>query len=122
MREIVVEANSPTSTDPLVEQARHLILTHMTSVDLSVAWLAMRLDCNADYLSNRFRRVTGSTISSSIANYRLSFACRRLQETTEPIGAVARSAGFRDPAYFSRVFHDYYGQSPRSWRRSQAGS
>ena len=122
MREIVVEANSPTSTDPLVEQARHLILTHMTSLDLSVGWMAMRLDCNPDYLSNRFHAVTGGTISNAIANHRLNFACRRLQETIEPIGIIARSAGFRDPAYFSRVFRDYYGQSPRSWRRSQAGS
>lgn len=121
VREIVVEAQSPVTSDPLVEQARHLILTHMTNPLLTVGWMAMRLDCNADYLSHRFHQITGSTISNSVTSHRLSFACRRLQESTEAIGSIARSAGFRDPAYFSRIFRDQLGQSPRAWRRAQAG-
>ena len=122
LREIMSEAQPSQSGDPLIEEARHPIATHLTNPKLTVSWMALRLGCNADYLSHRFHQATGHTISTDLTAQRIAFARRRLQDSVEPIGIIARSAGFRDPAYFSRVFRDQVGQSPRAWRRSQAST
>jgi YesN/AraC family two-component response regulator len=41
-----------------------------------------------------------------------------LLNTTKPIGAIAGQVGFKDQAYFSRVFHKVTGMSPQAFRES----
>jgi AraC-like DNA-binding protein len=74
------------------------------------------------YLTDVVRGVTGRPVHKWIAERRLSEARRLLSESDAPIGEVARAAGFRDPAYFSRAFVRASGQAPSRWRRTYARS
>jgi YesN/AraC family two-component response regulator len=49
--------------------------------------------------------------------YRILQAKERLRHTSEDIGTVARQVGFKDPAYFSRVFRKLTGLSPTEYRQ-----
>lgn len=39
-----------------------------------------------------------------------------LLHTADAVGAIARQVGFKDQAYFSRVFHKVTGMSPQGFR------
>jgi AraC-like DNA-binding protein len=120
LRQIIDEASPSQDLDPLVERARHFVTTHLTHQDLGVGWIADRVRCNADHLSHRFRQVTGETLLSLITERRMEVATLLLRQSSEGVAQVARSCGYRDPAYFSRVFRKRFGQSPREWRKAQA--
>jgi YesN/AraC family two-component response regulator len=51
--------------------------------------------------------------------YRILRAKELLRKTSENIGNVALQVGFKDQAYFSRVFHKLTGLSPQNYRESQ---
>lgn len=71
---------------------------------------------NANYLSNLFHQEMGMTYSQYLTQYRLSEAKRLLKETRLKIYEVAERAGYRDPAYFSRIFKTFAGVSPNDFR------
>ena len=48
--------------------------------------------------------------------YRILQAKNLLLHTSDSIGAIARQVGFKDPTYFSRVFHKLTGISPQEFR------
>jgi YesN/AraC family two-component response regulator len=50
--------------------------------------------------------------------YRVLQSKHLLGNTSESIGSIARQVGFKDQAYFSRVFHKVTGMSPQEFRES----
>jgi len=90
-----------------------------------VAGLARQLQCSADYLSQLFRKTTGSTLQGYINRQRLARAHELLEMSSLNVAEVSQAAGFRDPGYFSRAFRRWAGVSPkevrRGARREQAG-
>jgi AraC-like DNA-binding protein len=71
-----------------------------------------------DYLSRVFSRELGVPPWDYLNRYRVLRAKELLRKTTENIGNVARQVGFKDQAYFSRVFHKLTGLSPQAFRDS----
>jgi YesN/AraC family two-component response regulator len=53
--------------------------------------------------------------------YRVLQAKHYLSHTTDAISTIARQVGFKDQAYFSRVFHKITGMSPQAFRDSASG-
>lgn len=62
------------------------------------------------------RRVTGTTFTHLLNNYRLAHAGWLLRDTTRPITEVALEAGFRSLSYFNQRFRERYGTTPREYR------
>ncbi|MBW7457651.1 response regulator [Paenibacillus sepulcri] len=71
---------------------------------------------NANYLSNLFHQETGMTYSQYLTHHRLMQAKRLLRESNLKIYEVCEQAGYRDPAYFSRIFKMAEGMSPNDYR------
>ncbi len=71
---------------------------------------------NANYCGQLFKSVTGKTFSQYIRDIRLARACELLSRTDMPIAQVAGQVGYEDLRYFSRVFADAMGASPRQYR------
>lgn len=67
-----------------------------------------------------FRRRFGASYQLSARSWllcrRIHAAARRLDETAEPVGAVASAYGYTDVFLFSRQFKSVLGLSPRAWR------
>jgi YesN/AraC family two-component response regulator len=50
--------------------------------------------------------------------FRILRAKEILRKTSNNIGSIALQVGFKDKAYFSRVFHKLAGCSPQSYREN----
>jgi len=51
-----------------------------------------------------------------LSEQRVLHACELSRDIRLTVGDVARRAGFRDPAYFSRRFKEVTGTAPADWR------
>lgn len=83
----------------------------------TLAELAQRVELSPWQLSRRFRERMGLGLPVYLQQLRVEEACRRLARTDDPITTIAITVGFDDPAYFSRVFKDITGRTPRAYRR-----
>jgi two-component system response regulator YesN len=98
---------------PLVDRCLRLVAVDLARPDLGVSDLARQLDCSADHLGRQFQKATGETLVSYVARRRIDLAVDLLADGRASVASVARACGFRDPAYFSRVFRRLRGTSPR---------
>ena len=49
---------------------------------------------------------------------RIQRACKILEETDNPIQEIARQIGYDNPLTFSKTFKNFYGISPKAYRKS----
>ncbi len=86
---------------------------------LSVADYAKALSVS----ETRLDRICRSHVHQSafeLVQERLMLEARRtLVHVEAPVSVIARELGFKDPAYFCRIFRKRTGQSPTSFRKSQ---
>lgn len=65
-----------------------------------------------------WKRLVGVAPHQYLTRLRVRHACRLLVETRSAVAEVARSCGFGDPLYFSRVFHQVTGVTATAYRRT----
>ena len=86
---------------------------------LSLENLAGRFTINKNYLSSRFHREVGMTVTDYINQTRVRRSVTLLEKTDLSMQTVAERCGFSDANYFTRVFRKVNGVSPNEYRRSQ---
>lgn len=86
----------------------------------TVKELAAMFYVTPEQLSRAFRRETGISLSEYIDNSRYHLACRLLREQRQSIATVAVNVGFQEQGAFHRWFRRRSGQTPQSYRNSQA--
>ncbi|WP_282937616.1 AraC family transcriptional regulator [Paenibacillus sp. RC67] len=79
--------------------------------------MAEELFLSPNYISGLFHKVTGKKIIEYITTRRMQEACLLLHSPSASIHEVAKQSGFDDPSYFTRIFKQRYGQTPRQYRR-----
>lgn len=67
--------------------------------------------------ARQFQRHAGKSFSSFLNQVRLRAVCRALQETDEPVSAIALGHGFNQLSFFNRLFRREMKMSPSEWRR-----
>jgi AraC family transcriptional regulator, transcriptional activator of pobA len=82
----------------------------------TVSQYASRLSITPTHLSRICRSATGLPASKLILNRLVREARRYLVYTNMPISAIAYELGFKDPAYFTRIYAGATGLSPRTFR------
>ena len=85
---------------------------------LSLESLAQRLSVNKNYLSGRFHREVGKTVTDYINSIRVQRSLELLSNTTLQMQAVAEQCGFSDANYFTRTFRKFHGITPNNYRKS----
>ena len=86
----------------------------------TVKELAAMFYVTPEQLNRAFRRETGISLSDYIDNSRYHLACRLLREQRQSIATVAVNVGFQEQGAFHRWFRRRSGQTPQSYRNSQA--
>ena len=78
--------------------------------------LADYVGVNRSYLASSFKKVTGYSPKEYLISLRMEKAKSLLEKTDMPINAVANSVGYTDQLAFSRMFKEYSGISPKTFR------
>ncbi|MCW6569460.1 helix-turn-helix domain-containing protein [Yersinia ruckeri] len=63
-----------------------------------------------------FKSVTGYNVATYVRHRKLSKSATMLQLTNKPIIDIALLYGFATPQYYTRVFKQYFNESPSSFR------
>ena len=105
----------PVHTSALVKKA--LAYLHQNYAHPSSRWeIAEAVGVSEDYLTRVFNRELNISPWEYLNRYRILQSRQLLLHTTDTVGAIARQVGFKDQAYFSRVFHKVTGMSPQAFR------
>ena len=105
----------PPHTSALVKRA--VAYLHQNYARPLARWeIAEAVGVSEDYLTRVFSRELGLSPWDFLNRHRLNRARGLLRHTSDSIGAIARRVGFKDQAYFSRVFRKATGMSPQAFR------
>ncbi len=107
-------------TSNLIKQAILYIHSNFMQ-EFSRGSLAAGLGVNKDYLSRIFHQELGISPWEYLTRYRVRQAQSFIRLSGESISEIAARVGYNDPAYFSRVFKQYVGCSPRAYRDQHLG-
>lgn len=105
-----------TATNKFLLHALDHIQEHY-SEELTMKQLSTITCISEPYLYEIFRNNLGTSPIAYLNYYRLSVASEMLRQTNEPVRKIAELVGFRDPAYFTRLFCRTFGCSPRDYKK-----
>lgn len=80
--------------------------------NISLSEAAKELGLSESYLSRTIKEFRKRTFVDILTAYRLDIAAELLRDQRLRIGEVAELCGFRDHAYFTRIFKKKFGISP----------
>ncbi|MGQ4667999.1 response regulator transcription factor [Metabacillus halosaccharovorans] len=83
---------------------------------ITIKEIAEHIYMSPTYFSNYFKAQTGETILDYITKCRLEKAKELLETTDTKVYDISSKLGYQDTKYFSRLFKQWYGQSPSQYR------
>jgi len=112
-------ARSRNRAEPVeIWKTRKFIEEH-SGEQLSLRKVAKAVNTHPNYLSERFKQVTGMNFVEYVAQTRFTAACRLLHDGDLRISDIAFAAGFQSLSQFNRVFKRLAGISPTQFRAAK---
>ena len=109
-------ASSRNRAEPAeIWRTRKFIEEH-SGEEVSLRRVAKAVNIHPNYLSERFKQVTGMNFVDYVACTRFEKACRLLHDDGLQISDIAFAAGFQSLSQFNRVFKKLCGKSPTQFR------
>ncbi|GGL62359.1 hypothetical protein GCM10010129_02450 [Streptomyces fumigatiscleroticus] len=110
-------AAPPARTGAAVHEALAFLYEHYRE-QISRWQVAQAAGVSPDHLGKLFHHRYGLTVWEYLTRLRIRRAAERLRAGDDSIRSVARAVGFRDRAYFSRVFRRVTGTAPHAYREA----
>lgn len=100
-----------------VDAINQQIMNNFSNVDFDLAAEIAKTGYSAGYFRQLFRGIVGRPPQAQLNYVRLEYAKQQMhiQHTDVSIKTISSNAGFRDPYYFSRLFKQYEGVSPKQY-------
>jgi len=102
--------------DTFIKSACIEVLNNIDN-DISLKTISENLFISKAYLSERFKKITGISLSDYINMVRMERAKYLLIATSMKTYEIADSLGYKDHEYFSKVFKKNAGLSPTAFRK-----
>lgn len=96
-------------------KARKLIEQH-SGEKLSLTRVAEEVNTSANYLSEKFKRVTGTNFVHYVARIRIENARALLKDVDLGVSEIAFAVGFQSLSQFNRAFKKLVEKSPTEFR------
>lgn len=116
MRYLRLYRQTQPSSIGFVEAVTHYMVENMEK-KVTLQELADYMGYSQSYLSQRFKQELGESPLNYLNRLRIDNACRMLKETNLRINHICHKVGISDAYYFSRLFHQIMGMSPREYRK-----
>lgn len=121
-QEVYFEVNPRFEEQPSADQVwlqkleEHTLYALDQKIDLHANYLAHQMGISERKIARKTKLLTGLTIGKYILEVKLQKARHLLeQETYSTISEVSQYCGFKSPSYFTKVFTDYFGKTPKEY-------
>ncbi|WP_284638257.1 response regulator transcription factor [Paenibacillus silviterrae] len=100
----------------IIRQVKHYIDEHYAE-KINLEELADLIPISRSYLAVLFKQSTGQTVWNYLVEVRMKNAKLLLLDQKLRIYEVAGKVGYENSEHFSKLFKEYYGVSPKDYRR-----
>jgi AraC-like DNA-binding protein len=100
----------------LRETVETYVESNYADLNLSITWLADRLNMNASYLSRFYKEQSGESLVDCINRKRITEAKRLLKDTELNMNDIAEQTGFSSSNALIRSFKRYEGITPGKYK------
>jgi two-component system response regulator YesN len=107
-----------TSGSGIVEAVRRFIEENYSS-EINLTALSDRYHINPAYLSDLFKKITGTNFIDYIIELRMKHVLKLLKDPTLRLNDIAELTGFSNASYLSSAFKKHYGVSPNEFRNRE---
>ncbi|HZG83744.1 AraC family transcriptional regulator [Paenibacillus sp.] len=107
-------------TDAAVDEVASL-LRRAPAEAHSAERYAERCGMSERHFRRRFKERYGMTFLEYVHQCRIQYSCELLAATTDKVAAIALQAGYKDIAFFNRLFKKTTGTTPGAYRSAGAG-
>lgn len=111
-----ISTKTTQKNNPSIQKVCDYVDTHLQE-DISLEQMADYINVSSFYLSKLFKEEKGVTFINFISDKRLEKARQMLEETELSIKEITAEVGYNDQNYFSRIFKNKYGVSPKEYRK-----
>ena len=108
--------------DGVIRELIRYMEEHYSDIHLTLGSAAKQCGYHPKYLSHRFKECTGVGFQRYLRDLRIRNATFLFDHGLDSIKNVSLLCGFEDALYFSRVFKESVGMSPRDYLRRQRAS
>ncbi|WP_291861450.1 hybrid sensor histidine kinase/response regulator transcription factor [Marinilabilia sp.] len=98
-----------------IEKLTNLVKKHLNSEQLDVTFLINEISVSRSLLHKKLKGIVGCSATEFIRIIRLKEAEKLISSGKCNITEASYETGFSSPAYFTRCFKEFYGQSPRDY-------
>jgi len=102
-------------TAPVVLRVKKYIDDHFSDPESGLDKISEEFSYNKNYLSTAFKQHLKIGIADYLSTVRIQHACALMEQNYTCIQDIASLCGFTDPMYFSRVFKQKIGISPKKY-------
>lgn len=100
---------------PVTEQVRRFLEAHF-SEQLTLDQIAQAVHMSRYALCHHYKENCGTTVMEQLRKVRIAKAKQLLQFSAASVEEIGQSCGFESPSYFSKLFRQETGLSPREYR------
>lgn len=119
-RKLLEAAGELNSVVEPVKEALRYVEEHLHQ-GLGLRDAAQHVHLNPSYFSVLFKEQMGMTFIEYVTRLRIQKAKELLLQTKLPVGEIAERVGYQTTKYFNKVFKEYEGHSPGSYRSEVKG-
>jgi two-component system response regulator YesN len=106
---------SPDNDKSIIQTVKEYIDYNLDK-ELTREALAERVYLNQDYLARIFKKETGESVVNYITGKRITIAKEYLEKTNESVNSVAIKVGYDNFSYFTKIFKERVGMTPKDYR------
>ncbi len=101
--------------DQFIQRVRDLVLEHIDDTNFNVNELSKEIGMSRVHLNRKLKEHFGISPIAYIRSVRLKQAAYLLVNNKVNISEVAYRVGFSSHSYFTSIFHDFFGMSPKEF-------
>lgn len=109
--------NNDKNGDDLIESIKNYLLQNIDK-NFTLDDIAKKFNYSKSHLHTKFKKKTGYPVMVFFNLKKIQRACEYLNYTDLSIKEISFKIGFQDPLYFSRIFKNFMGKSPRNYKKS----
>jgi signal transduction histidine kinase/AraC-like DNA-binding protein/ligand-binding sensor domain-containing protein len=102
--------------DEFIITVRQLIIKNLTNDNFGIDAIYHQMNVSRAHLYNKIKALTGLSVANYINSVKLQVAKDLLNDTDSNISEIAFKVGIKEPAYFSKLFKNEFGLSPKEYR------